>query len=73
MDERVDKGMKLDFADVRRAYFHAPSIRKVYIQLPEEDNQPGMVGLLQKSTYGTRDAAQNWGAENTNFMENINS
>ena len=28
--------------------------------LPEEDNEPGKCGRLNKSMYGTRDAAQNW-------------
>ena len=31
------RGMKLDFIDVRRAYFYAPSKRTVYVQLPAED------------------------------------
>ena len=52
--------MKMDFIDVRRAYFHADAIRDVYIKLPPEDDEPGMCGKLTKSMYGTRDAAQNW-------------
>ena len=52
--------MKLDFIDVRRAYFHAPCKRDVYIVLPEEDAENGMCGKLEMSMYGTRDAAQNW-------------
>jgi len=66
-----EEGMKLDFIDVSRAYFHAPAIRKVYVELPDEDAEEGMVGLLMKSMYGTRDAAQNWNAEYTRFMESI--
>ena len=31
---RRDKGMTIDFIDVRRAYFHAPSRRAVYVDLP---------------------------------------
>ena len=31
------RGMKIDFIDVRRAYFHAKCKRKVYIELPKED------------------------------------
>ena len=50
----------MDFIDVRRAYFHARARRDVYVELPEEDKEPGMCGKLQKSMYGTRDAAQNW-------------
>ena len=33
--------MKLDFIDVRRAYFHAISRRPVYIKLPDEDKEEG--------------------------------
>ena len=54
--------MKLEFIDVRRAYYHAPAIREVYIALPPEDAEEGMCGLLLKSLQGTRDAAQNWEA-----------
>ena len=52
--------MKLEFIDIRRAFFHAPARRKVFVQLPEEDAEEGMCGRLNKSMYGTRDAAQNW-------------
>ena len=31
------KGQKLDFIDVRRAYFHAPARRLVYVKLPPEE------------------------------------
>jgi len=53
------KGMKLDFIDVRRAFFHADCIRNVYVQLSDEDWEEGMCGKLNKAMYGTRDAAQN--------------
>ena len=53
------QGHKIGFIDIKRAYFHAPSKRAVYIDLPEEDREEGMCGLLLKSMYGTRDAAQN--------------
>ena len=52
--------------DVSRAYFYAKSIRPVFIQIPVEDRHPGdegMVGRLNLSLYGTRDAAQNWSVE----------
>ena len=44
-----DKGMKLEFIDVRRAYFHSPARRKVYVKLPEEDYEEGMCGMLLKA------------------------
>ena len=52
--------------DVRRAYFYAPARRRVFVELPPEDYQPGdehMCGLLRYSLYGTRDAAHNWEEE----------
>jgi len=64
-------GNKLEFIDVRRAYFHAKARRLVYIRLPEEDNQEGMCGRLVKAMYGTKDAAQNWEVEYVELMESI--
>ena len=46
--------------DVRRAYFYTLARRRVFVELPPEDCQPGdehMCGLLRYSLYGTRDAA----------------
>ena len=57
---RRTEGMKLDFVDVRRAYFHAKSRRELYVALPNEDWEEGKCGKLLKAMYGTRDAAQNW-------------
>ena len=50
----------MDFIDICRAYFNASARRDVFIRLPPEDHEEGMVGKLMKSMYGTRDAAQNW-------------
>ena len=66
-----NQGKVLDFIDVRRAYFHAPARRDVQIELPEEDWEEGMCGKLDKSMYGTRDAAQNWEEEYSEFMLSI--
>ena len=49
--------------DVARAYFHAKCTRYIYVELPEEGEQYGvgdLVGKLNLSLYGTRDAATNW-------------
>ena len=51
--------------DVARAFFEAPAVRQVCVELPEEDQTPedrrrDHVGHLQMSLYGTRDAAMNW-------------
>ena len=60
--------------DVKRAYFYAPATRPVYISIPAEDHEPGdqnMVGKLNLSLYGTRDAAMNWAAKFTTFLNGI--
>ena len=60
--------------DVKRAYFHAPATRPVFIKIPEEDLEPGdecRVGQLNLSLYGTRDAAMNWAKRFTTFLEGI--
>ena len=61
-----DEKHKLLHADASRAYFYAPAVRPVYVQLPEEDREEGdgnMCGRLRVSMYGTRDEATNWAAE----------
>ena len=70
-DRDRSRGMKIDFIDVRRAYFHAKCKRDVYIELPGEDAEEGMCGKLDKSMYGTRDAAQNWEETYVEFMESL--
>ncbi len=62
------------YNDVKRAYFHAPAKRPVYIKIPDEDFEPGdedRVGVLNLSLYGTRDAAKNWAAKYTEVLRNI--
>ena len=68
---KEDDGMKLDFIDIRRAYYHAVARRKIYIQLPEGDQEEGMCGILFKSLEGIRDAAQNWEHTYSEFMTTI--
>ena len=58
-------------SDIKRAYFYAKASRPVFIEIPVEDRQPGdghMVGKLNLSLYGARDAAQNWQKTCTAFM-----
>lgn len=38
------------------------------LNCPPEDEEPGKCGMLLKSMYGTRDAAQNWECEYAEFM-----
>ena len=61
-------GMKLDFIDVRRAYFHAEARRQVFVEVCAEDDVKCMCGELVKAMYGTRDAAQNWEVAYVKFM-----
>ena len=49
-----EQGMRIEFIDVRRAYFHAKARRRVFIKLPEGEEQEGYCGELEKSMYGTR-------------------
>ena len=60
--------------DIARAFFEAATGRNICIELPEEDRVPGegdMVGKLQMSLYGTRDAAANFQAEVKKFMTGL--
>ena len=64
-------GMKIEFIDIRRAYFHSEARRPLYVQLPGEDYEEGKCGRLNKAVYGTRDAAQNWEVEYNKFLADI--
>ena len=50
--------------DVARAFFEAPAVRNVCVEIPKEDRAESdarhdKVGHLRMSLYGTRDAAMN--------------
>ena len=54
--------------DVARAFFEAPAMRKVCIEIPKEDlteadKRHDKVGHLKMSLYGIGDAAMNWQEE----------
>ena len=58
--------------DVKRAYFYAKAQRPMYIEIPIEDFQDGdegMIGKLDLSLYGARDAAQNWAKEYASHLQ----
>jgi hypothetical protein len=42
-------GMKIEFIDIRRAYYQAHVRRQLYVKLPTEDHTPGMCGRLNKA------------------------
>lgn len=49
--------------DVARACFNAPSLTPTFVEICEEDFEPGdedKCGELRASMYGMRPAAQNW-------------
>ena len=56
---------------VSRAHFHPPALREVYIKLPDEDAEPGKVGILRKTMYGTRDAAAQWEKYYTDALKEL--
>ena len=67
-------GRVVALVDVRRAHFYAPARRRVFVELPPEDYQPGdehVCGLLQYSLYGTRDAAQSWEEELASTLSDL--
>ena len=73
-NQRRSQPYRILSIDIKRAYFYAPAERPVYIEIPVEDYQPGdenLVGKLELSLYGTRDAAQNWAKEYTTFLEQL--
>ena len=62
--------------DVARAFFEAPAMRNVCIEIPKEDlteadMRHDKVGHLKMSFYGTRDAAMNWQEEVANKTTRI--
>ena len=73
----VSKGKKdksIMVNDVSRAFFEAEANRLVCCELPlgyPGNEQQDKVGILQKSLYGTRDAAHNWVEEVAKFMKGL--
>ena len=56
---KVSEMAVLGFYDISRAHFHSAARRKIVIQTPPEDTGcPSGFALLDKSMYGTKDAAQ---------------
>ena len=62
--------------DVARAFFEAKAIRELCVEIPmedrvAEDDEEDNVAILEKSLYGTRDAAKNFQQEVKKFMTSI--
>ena len=69
--ERVShrgRPLKIGLWDISRAHFYGVPKRRIYIQLPDEDASPGMVGRLTKSMYGTQDAPNIWQQHYTQLL-----
>ena len=62
------KPLKLRLIDISRAHFYGRAQREVYVTLPEGDQEDGMIGLLLRSMYGTRDAANIWQQSYTELL-----
>ena len=63
-------------ADVSRAFFEAPMHRNVAVELPDEaltkeEKDRDLVGILDMSLYGTRDAAINFQKEVGKLMKSL--
>ena len=61
-DDIQEKAVMIN--DVARAFFEAPAVRQVCVELPDEDLSSSgrnldKVGHVAMSLYGTRDAAMN--------------
>ena len=64
--------LKLGLWDISRAHFYGTPKRKIYIELPPEDeaSKDGQTcGLLVKSMYGTQDAPNIWQTHYTETLQ----
>ena len=65
---RNGSNLKLRLLDISRAHFYGNAERRVFVTLPEGDKMEGHCGLLLKSMYGTRDAANIWQRDYTELL-----
>ena len=66
-----DNPYRILTSDIKRAYFFAKARRPIFIDIPVEDKKDGdehLVGKLNLSLHGTRDAAQNWQVESIEHL-----
>ena len=58
---KTGKALKLSFVDIRKAYFNGIPKRKMFLHFPKElGMEKGLVGLMVRCAYGTRDAGAIW-------------
>ena len=70
----LEKPTRLMTLDVKKASFYAPSTRRVFVGLPAEAkgaSDGDVVGLLERSLHGTRDAGANWVNQYTKVLESL--
>ena len=61
--------MKLRRYDISRAHFHSLARRTIVIKVPREDDEwTSGNAVLDKATYGTKDAAQCFDVASENVM-----
>ena len=68
-----DESFVVKIIDVKSAFLYGNARRKIYIELPEQDEWSGgdVVGFLKKAMYGTRDAPLIWRATVDEFMVSL--
>ena len=62
------KQLTLKLTDISRAHFYGKAERRVFVTLPEGDEEQGMCGLLKRTMYGTRDASAVWQRSYTTLL-----
>lgn len=73
-NQEETKGARtLAMYDISRAHFHGVPVRRLFIELPEEERERHVdkdyVGLLKKSMYGTVDASARWQAHYAELLK----
>ena len=63
------KRLTLKLTDISRAHFYGKAERRVFVTLPEGDEEPGKCGLLKRTMYGTRDASAVWQRSYTTLLK----
>ena len=58
----------LEFIDIRKAHLNGKARRRVVVKLPKQAG--GGLAILQRTFYGTRDAANAWSEEIKSVMQN---
>ena len=60
--------LSLKLTDISRAHFYGKAGRRVFVNLPEGDEEEGKCALLLRTMYGTRDASAVWQRDYTQLL-----